>query len=131
MSNILTPSYDEDLYQAEWLGESLEQWLDAIEDMGAFELSVGEEKALKRKKGIMRCMSSEASTLEEGVQEVKKVLEFISDGLDGFQLHYTLIMDDEGNSAEKSCYYVDEDGNDSPTNNFHADKWGSQIGVKF
>lgn len=51
------PSGEMELYQQDWVGESLEIWLDAVEDLGVFEMNSRDKIVFGRKKGIATCIS--------------------------------------------------------------------------
>lgn len=130
--DVPTPNFETDLYQQEWLGDELENWLDAIEDIGVFDLEFGENKtAGKRTKLNVECMSRKEEPLENSLKKRFINLKFTANGLDSFELHYQLIVNSSDNTnEEKKVFYSDVDGNDIPSNNFHYAKWCKILNLK-
>ncbi len=128
---IAKPSFETDLYKQEWLGEYLEIWLDAVEDLGVFEMNYGDKKSVGKKTKLeIECMHRTTAFLEGEIAQRSIVVRFTSPGLDSFELHYKLAVNINFNTVEeKAAFYIDIDGHDIPSQNFHNAKWCKILGL--
>jgi len=129
---IPKPSFETELYEQELLEQDIENWLDAIEDIGVFEMRHAEKKTFgKRTKLEAECIFWAQENLEGEIAQRSLVVRFTSSGLDSFELHYKLVVNTTENTIEqKTAFYSDVDGNDSPLVNFHYVKWCKILGLK-
>jgi hypothetical protein len=122
----------EDLYKQDWLGESLEVWLDKIEDTGLWSLQTGEEKVFGKRKVLIKCTSNEVldhpSATGMKLNRLKYVLKLKN--AEDIELCYENTIDPVdlepgsiGGPEEKCCYFNDADNNKFPSHNFTWSKW--------
>lgn len=125
------PSFEMDLYKQEWMGEVLEIWLDAVEDLGVFAMNIADLKSVgKRTKLEIQCMHRSTVFLEGQIAQRSIVVRFTSPGLMSFELHYKLVVDINDDSVhDKAVYYNDVLGRNIPSGNLHYGKWCKILGL--
>lgn len=128
---ISKPSFETDLYKQEWLGEVLEIWLDAVEDLGVLKMNYADLKSVgKRTKLEIQCMHRSTVFLEGQIAQRSIVVRFTSPGLSSFELHYKLVVDINDDTVhDKAVYYIDVFERDIPCYNLHYGKWCKILGL--
>ena len=118
----------ENLYEQDWLGEELENWLDNVEDSNLWDLKAGDSSTHGKKKVSIKCVEDNTHPHPDEPEnpEVKRRIVKYALSLKGAEdilIEYELDLDDEDSVFEKAAFYSDDDGNDTPLQNFTWDKW--------